>query len=178
MKKLLLIMSCLVIVFVLTACGKESGENTQVGEEQELIQQKEQTDEEKVYGIGEYAKTGDYEVAIVKVTKPTEWVFEPEEGKEYVAIEISVKNISDEDGSVGQSSFQYKGEDGTLHGRYANTYSGFGVEPDTFGAEDIEIGQTFNGTIVYLMPKSMEEVELWYREGYTSTPDITFKFSK
>lgn len=52
------------------------------------------------------------------------------------------------------------------------------MEPDTFGAEDIEIGQTFNGTIVYLMPESMKEVELWFRESYTTTPDAAFKFSK
>lgn len=176
MKKVLMALLSLILLLSFTACnegktplGNSSSDTTSANSE---------ANKTIYYGIGEYAKTEHYEVAIVKVTKPTEWKFEPEEGKEYVAVEISIKNISDEDGSVSNSDFQYVGEDGKLHGRYPDTYSGFGVEPDTFGAEDVEIGQTFNGTIVYLMPESMKEVELWYREGYTTTPDAAFKFSK
>lgn len=183
MKKLIIVFLSFVLILTISACGygnndanKTSSENPGMsgagGEKQPKMTK------DKAYEIGEYAKTEHYEVAIVKVTKPTEWVFEPEEGKEYVAVEISVKNISDEDGSVGQSDFQYVGEDGKLHGRYPNTYSGFGVEPATFGAEDLAIGESFNGTIVYLLPKSINEVELWYREGWTATPDAIFKFSK
>ncbi|MDD4591005.1 MAG: DUF4352 domain-containing protein [Parabacteroides sp.] len=176
MRKIFLFMVCAIMVLSLVACGKETGDVGQVekqGNQEQQVQQ-----EKKVYGVGEYVKTENYEVAIAKVTKPTKWKFEPEEGKEYVAVEISIKNISDEDGSVGQSDFQYVGEDGKLTGRYPNTYSGFDVDPDTFGTEDLEIGQTFNGTIVYLMPKSMEEIELWFREGWTESPDAVFKFSK
>ena len=183
MKMLLIALLLFVLILTVSACGnddndvnKATSENTESFESSGKNQPKETTD--KAYEIGEYAKTEHYEVSIVKVTKPTEWKFEPEEGKEYVAVEISIKNISDEDGSVSNSDFQYVGEDGKLHGRYPDTYSGFGVEPDIFGAEDVEIGQTFNGTIVYLMPESMKEVKLWYREGYTTTPDATFKFSK
>ena len=183
MKRTLIILLLLALALSLTACGgdggsKTSSESPSPAESSKTSSDEARSDETIYYSIGEYAKTEHYEVAIVKVTKPTEWKFKPEEGKEYVAVEISVKNISDENGSVKQSGFQYKGEDGKLHGRYPDTYSGFGVEPDTFGAEDIEIGQTFNGTIVYLMPESMKEVELWFRESYTTTPDAAFKFSK
>lgn len=171
MKKIFLIAFCIIMIFALVGCGRKPNVDENMGKQEE--QQK-----DKVYGIGEYAKTEHYEVAIAKVTKPTKWKFEPEEGKEYVAVEISIKNISDEDGSVKQSDFQYMGEGEKLHGRYPDTYSGFDVTPETFGAEDLEIGQTFNGTIIYLLPKSMTEVELWYREGYTTKPDATFKFSK
>lgn len=187
MKKTIIVVCLLVVAIVLGVIimniigGKEKGNNiSDKGSitSKETKKETKSSEKGKVYGLGEYVKTEHYEVAIVKVTKPTKWRDEPEEGKEYVAVEISVKNISDEDGAVSQSEFQYKGEDGKLHGRYPNTFSGFDVEPETFGAEDLEIGQTFNGTIVYLLPKNMTEVELWYRESYTTTPDAAFKFSK
>ena len=123
MKKTLIIFLSLALALSLAACsggdgGKAPSESPSPTESSKTPSDEARSDETIYYSIGEYAKTEHYEVAIVKVTKPTEWKFKPEEGKEYVAVEISVKNISDENGSVKQSEFQYKGEDGKLHGRY------------------------------------------------------------
>lgn len=177
LKRLMAFALVFTLVLTLTGCGEEKTNNGNGTSKNGNDTQK----EEKVYGLGEYAKTEHYEVAVIKVTKGVtnkNVAYTPAEGKEFVAIEISIKNISEEDGSVGAGDFQYIGEDGKLTGRYPNAFFGFGVEPEAFGAKDLEIGQKFNGTIIYEMPKDMNEIELWYREGYTTTPDALFKFTK
>lgn len=170
MKKIFTLMLAVFMIFCLVGCGEKAGNGGNVEETKK--------EEQKVLGIGESGKAEEFEVSIVKVSKPTEWKFPPKEGTEYIAVEIQAKNISSEEASIAQGDFQYMGSDGYMHGRYADTYSGFGVTPNTFGAEKVKPGETFNGTIVYDMPKDMETVEMWYRESYTTTPDVLFKFSK
>ena len=52
--------------------------------------------EEKVYSLGEAAKTDELEITITRVEKASEWTKTPPEGYEYAVVFIRAKNISDE----------------------------------------------------------------------------------
>lgn len=170
MKILIAVLTILLLSFTVAGCG-EKNEN---GEPQTPASNK---TADKIYQIGETGKTDNLEITITKVEKAAEWVNSPAEGNEYVVVAIKVTNISKEEQDIGASDFQYVADES---GRRASgeSFTGVKADPDTFGAETIAPGDSFEGSLVYSIPIAMNHAELHYIEGYNPEPALKFEFDK
>jgi hypothetical protein len=130
---------------------------------------------EQVYPIGEAGRTDNLEIMITKAEKAAEWINSPAEGREYVVVSFKVTNISKENQSIGADDFQYVRDESGSRESYART-TGVKADPDTFGAADIEPGESFEGSLVYAMPVDMGHIELHYLESYKTA--LKFEFDK
>ena len=154
------------------------------------IEEEEEEEEEasRIYQIGEVGSTDTFEVSITSVYKSTASSSGDEEDEEYVVVVIKVTNISDEEESISSGDFQFV-NDKLGHRDAYSPYAGIGIEtnPDTFGAENLAPGDTFEGSIIYSIPKSMSRVELHFIPDYNVVlvdgeyvllPDLIFEFNK
>lgn len=161
------IITMIMMVCTLSGCNKnnsnEAGSDAVQPEEKAALQ------------IGEAGKTDTFEIAVTDVKRATEWTKDLDEGREYVIVAIKATNISKEEDCISAADFQYLGPDGK---ECLEQYSGVKTDPDTFGAEDIAPGDTFEGSIVFSMPIDMTQIELHYIEGYSKNPNLVFMFSK
>lgn len=130
---------------------------------------------EQVYPIGETGRTDNLEIMITKVEKAAEWINGPSEGREYVVVSFKVTNISKEKQSIGADDFQYVRDESGSRESYART-TGVKADPDTFGAANIEPGESFEGSLVYAIPIDMGHIELHYLENYKTA--LKFEFDK
>lgn len=130
-----------------------------------------------VMGIGETGKTETLEITISGVTKATEWTKTPKEGYEYVLVAIRVTNVAGEKQGISAGDFQFFNEDLGHKDGYSRT-TGIKADPKVFYSADVEPGETFEGTLVFAMPKDMQKVEMEYREGYDPKPLLHFAFDK
>jgi hypothetical protein len=128
-------------------------------------------------GLGETGKTDTLEITITGVTKATEWTKTPKDGYEYVLVAVRATNISGEEQGINAGDFQFFNEDLGHKDGYSRT-TGVKADPKVFYSADIEPGETFEGTIVFAMPKTMRQVEMEYREGYAPKPLLFFAFEK
>ena len=132
---------------------------------------------DSVLGVGEAGKTEELEITITRAFKATDWINSPKEGYEYVVVSIHAKNISSEEKSVSAGDFQFMNEEIGHNECYARS-TGVKADPRTFGAETMGPGESFEGSIVFAMPKSMDRVKLNYMEGYNPKPLLVFEFEK
>lgn len=128
-------------------------------------------------GVGEAGKTDELQITITSAFKAADWINSPKEGYEYVVVSIHAKNISSEEKSISAGDFQFMNEEVGHNEGYARS-TGVKADPETFGAETIDPGESFEGSIVFAMPKSMNRVELKYMEGYDPKPLLVFEFDK
>lgn len=128
-------------------------------------------------GVGETGKTEELEITITSVLKAADWINSPKEGYEYVVVSIHAKNISSEEKGIGAGDFQFMNEEIGHNECYARS-TGVKAAPKTFGAEYMDPGESFEGSIVFAMPKSMDRVKLNYMEGYNPKPLLVFEFDK
>jgi hypothetical protein len=133
--------------------------------------------QEAPLGIGETGKTDTLEITITGVTKATEWTKTPKEGYEYVLVAIRVTNVTGEEQGISAGDFQFFNEDLGHKDCYSRT-TGVKADPEVFYSGDIPPGETFEGTLVFAMPKTMGQVEMEYREGYAPKPQLLFAFEK
>lgn len=123
-------------------------------------------DAKKDFSKGETAKFGKFEVKVNSVTRnytPEQDYLTPEDGKEFIVINITVKNTSDESQYV--SNFDYKLNDDGL----AVSASYFDVTPD-FEAGDLSAGASQTGNILYEVTKGENNLKLQYE---TSVYDLS-----
>ncbi|MFP4483157.1 MAG: DUF4352 domain-containing protein [Thermovirgaceae bacterium] len=128
-------------------------------------------------GIGETGNAGSFEITITGVSKASEWTKTPDEGYEYVLVAIRATNITGEEQGISAGDFQFFNEDLGHKDGYSRT-TGVKADPKVFYSENIPPGETFEGTIVFAMPKDMQKVEMEYREGYAPKPQLVFSFQK
>lgn len=128
-------------------------------------------------GIGETGNAGSIEITITGVSKATEWTKTPKEGCEYVLVAVRITNTSGEEQGVSANDFQFFNDDLGHKDGYSRT-TGVKADPEVFYSAKMAPGETFEGTIVFAMPKTMRQVEMEYREGYAPKPQLTFSFGK
>lgn len=141
----------------------QSSVNEQNAETKSLI------DAKKDFAKGDTAKFGKFEVKVNSVTRnyvPEQSYLTPEAGKEFIVVNVTVKNLSSESEYV--SDFDYKINDNGL----AVSSSFFDVTPD-FEAGDLSSGASQTGNIMYEVTKGETKLKLQYETTvYTFTgPD-------
>lgn len=165
-------LSILLIFFTLSGCAEQGKEKARSSEPPSPAAT---PAEEQIYPIGEAGRTDNLEIMITKAEKAAEWINSPAEGREYVVVSFKVTNISKEKQSIGADDFQYVRDESGSRESYART-TGVKADPDTFGAADIEPGESFEGSLVYAMPIDMGHIELHYLESYKTA--LKFEFDK
>jgi hypothetical protein len=133
----------------------------------------------KFLHLGQSGRTDIFEITVTAVAKASYWTKDKKEDDEYIVVAVRVLNISNEEKSIGANDFQYVDSQGYRHGM--EQYSGVETSesmPDTFGAHTLSPGESFEGSIVYLIPKNISRVEYHYIKGYTIKPDLQFVFNK
>ena len=133
----------------------------------------------KFLHLGQAGRTDNFEITLTAVAKASYWTKDKKEDEEYVVVAIRVVNISNEEKSIGANDFQWVDSQGYRNG--IENYSGVKTEesmPDTFGAQTLSPGDSFEGSMVYLIPKSMSRVEFHYLKGYSLKPDLQFLVHK
>jgi hypothetical protein len=133
----------------------------------------------KFLHLGQAGRTDLFEITVTAVAKASYWTKEKKEDEEYVVVSIRVVNISNEENSIGANDFQWVDSQGYRNG--IEDYSGVKTNesiPAIFGAQWLSPGESFEGSMVYLMPKNMNRIEFHYIKGYTLKPDLQFLFHK
>lgn len=133
----------------------------------------------KFLHLGQAGRTDNFEITLTAVAKASYWTKDKKEDEEFVVVAIRVVNISNEEKSIGANDFQWVDSQGYRHG--IENYSGVETSesmPDTFGAQTLSPGDSFEGSMVYLIPKNMSRIEFHYLKGYSLKPDLQFLFHK
>jgi len=133
----------------------------------------------KFLHLGQAGRTDIFEITVTAVAKASYWTKDKKEDEEYIVVAVRFVNISNEEESIGANDFQWVDSQGHRHG--IEQYSGVKKDesmPDTFGAKTLSPGESFEGSMVYLMPKNMNRVEFHYLKGYSLKPDLQFLFHK
>jgi hypothetical protein len=137
--------------------------------------------EDKIYQIGETARTDTFEITVTDVQKAKDWIISPDKGYEYVFVYFRIKNVSKKKQSISQNRFQYV-KDGKSKGAPERSTTGIktssGAEAD-WPFEDIAPGDSVEASAVYAIPTSMSRVTLIYHESLTAgSPQLKFGFNK
>lgn len=167
-------LALVLLVIMLSGCGADDKKTVENSVTPVISTQQKETAALK---IGETGTTDTFEITVTSATKATEWINSPEAGSEYVVVTIKAKNISKEENSISVSDFQYLNKETGSRQAYART-TGTKTDKATFSAPDIAPGATFEGSIVYAVPVSMNQIELHYIVGKNPTPKLRFEFSK
>jgi len=133
----------------------------------------------KFLHLGQAGRTDNFEITLTAVAKASYWTKDKKEDEEYVVVAVRVVNIANEEKSIGANDLQWVDSQGYRHGM--EQYSGVETSesmPDTFGAHTSSPGESFEGSIIYLIPKNMSRVEFHYIKGYTIKPDLQFLIHK
>jgi len=133
----------------------------------------------KFLHLGQAGRTDIFEITVTAVAKASYWTKDKKEDEEYIVVAVRFVNISNEEESIGANDFQWVDSQGYRNG--IEQYSGVKTDesmPDTFGAKTLSPGESFEGSMVYLMPKNMNRVEFHYLKGYSLKPDLQFLFHK
>lgn len=133
----------------------------------------------KFLHLGQAGRTDIFEITVTAVAKASYWTKEKKEDEEFILVAIRVVNISNEENSIGENDFQWVDSQGYRNG--IEQYSGVKTDesmPDTFGAKTLSPGESFEGSMVYLMPKNMNRIKFHYIKGYSLKPSLQFLFNK
>lgn len=170
---------CMFLLFsIITGCNNESKKDKSEDKAiEKTSKETKQAEEKTLFQLNEKGVTENLEIEVTNVVRATQWTKTPTEDREYVVIAIKVTNISNEEQSISVSDFQYVSDENGNREAY-EAYSGVETNPDTFGAATLTSGETFEGSIVYLMPKALSRIELHYIEGYSINPTLAFELSK
>lgn len=180
MKKLLnhkvtiLLFSVLLILAAVSGCGKEDVPPADADQTKPASAGQ---SEAAPLSVGQTGKTETLAVSVTGVKKATEWINGPAEGREYVVVSLEITNISKEEQSVSANDFQFVSDASGSRESYAAS-TGVEAEPPVFGGEDIAPGDTFQGSLVFAIPKDMSSVELDYIQSLGAKPDLRFQFGK
>lgn len=129
---------------------------------QELASQQARTSGQKNFSKGETATFGDFEVTVNKVITGYEpnSILKPDEGNQYIVVDLTVKNISDSSQYVSQFDF-----DVAVNGVDVN--SSFLSADQDFKGSQLQAGASVTGTIVYEVPLDASNLKLTYETyGY------------
>ncbi|MFZ2125995.1 MAG: DUF4190 domain-containing protein [Candidatus Microsaccharimonas sp.] len=125
----------------------------------------------KTFSKGETAVFGKFEVKINSVQRnytPEESYLTPEDGKEYIVLNITVTNKGSESEYI--SSYDYKINDDGL----ASSASFFDVAP-AFESGDLSPGASQTGNIMYEVTKGSDKLKLQYETSAYDLNNSDFK---
>lgn len=151
-----LIFISLFIITIIAGSAVVDEVHNQIQEENTSTQEK--IDAEKDFAKGETAVFDNFEVKINSVTRnyvPESSFYQPEEGNEYIVLNITVKNVGDENEIVGPYAFSVKDAG-------AATDSAFVTVSPEFKSDTLYPQASITGNIVYEVTKDSTDLKLQY----------------
>lgn len=127
--------------------------------------------------MGESGKTETFEMSVISVNKPTQWTKSPRANYEYVVVAFMVKNLSGKAASISAGDFSCVENESGMRTSWERS-TGIKADPDTFGAETIEPGNQFSGSVIFSLPVAMKTTECHYTKGYNPKPSLKFQINK
>jgi hypothetical protein len=118
-------------------------------------------DAKKDFKKGETARFADFEVTVNKVTKgyePENSFLGPSDGKEFIVVNLTVKNVADESAYVSSYDFDVNSDGLAVSSSFVN------VEPE-FENGTLSVGASVTGNIVYEVSKSASNLKLQYEHN-------------
>lgn len=129
-------------------------------EETEPEETEEKTEEPEFYKVGEIAETDKVKATITEITKPKGGEFnKPAEGKEFVLVNITIENIS-EDKELNISSIL--GFNAYVDDVSINENLSAQIEADNTMDGTIVPGKKLTGTLGYEVPEDWKEIEVYF----------------
>ena len=192
MKKTLVIFLSLALMLTLAACsGKSGGEQWAKGSSPEEVSNtpsgEAETQEAKIYGIGEAAEANGLSITIDKVAAPDPDIFlnKAKDGFTYMQVYYTFKNVSDgtietpkrqaiyivyEEGPTGDDSDMTSDDNSDiLPGKKEDMYRGF---------VELAPGESTSGWLMYQRPSDKSEVTMHYYSKFINVPPtLVFGFA-
>lgn len=118
-------------------------------------------------GIGDAVKAGDLEVTVKSVDRNYVANYaKPSEGMEYIKINLSIKNVSNDMSSFNALHFKIENDNGAIE-TYTNAT--MAQADDSLGHGDLAAGGTKDGSIVFEVPAGDTNLKLHvYENGFGS----------
>ena len=194
MKKMLIILLSLMLLFTLAACGGDGGgkapsESSAPAESVNAHSDEARADENRYYGIGEAAETNGLSITI-DGTEPFDYtgmLSRPKDGFEYVKVWFTFTNVSGEPiGSPNKKDIYIiyeegpTGDDSDMTSEENSQVMSDVADRNERYMEDIELapGESTGGWMVYQRQTDKSEVTMHYYSGFVNVaPDLRFSFA-
>ncbi len=162
----------------LSACGSDTASNDAAPEEQTEAKVDNKTDEKKKSGngVGDTLKCGDIEFTLDSVENYVDTSdFEidvPDEGKEFVVLNLTAKNTGDEDDYVNTLYTEGYCDDVAAEEAFVVMYDGEML------SGDLPAGKSRKGYVAYELDKGWNKFEFIYDNPYDEVEEsITFEIT-
>jgi predicted small lipoprotein YifL len=194
MKKVIVLLLSLALVFTLVGCGGEGGgkapgESSAPAESGNAASGEVDADENRYYGIGEAAQVNRLSITIdgAEPFDYTGMLSRPKDGFEYVKVWFTFTNVSDEpidspdkkdiyiiyeEGPTGDDSDMKSEENSQVMSDVADRNERY--------MEDVELapGESTGGWMVYQRQADKSEITMHYYSGFVNVvPDLRFRFT-
>ncbi|MDD2361460.1 MAG: hypothetical protein PHH84_00660 [Oscillospiraceae bacterium] len=193
MKKTLIIILALALIFTLAACGEDDGKSpsksTNPAESSNTLSGEEGKNEKKYYGIGEAAEANGLSITIDKIAAaaPNTMLQKAKDGFDYVKVWFTFKNVSDEtiesprlkalcivynEGPTGDDSEMASEENSQVMLEVADRGERY------MSRVDLAPGESTGGWMIYQRQTDKGEITMHYYPGYVNVaPDLMFRFA-
>lgn len=155
------------VVFVIAlGYGFDAAKQSSEQSNRDLEQNQQMLNAKKDFSKGETATFGDLEVKVNTVTAgyvPASSYYQAEDGKEYVVLNVTVKNIGSKSEYVSPYTFALD-ENGTV---VDNSY--VSVDPE-LSASNLKRGDSVTGNVVFEVTKGATNLKLQYETTYYGAP--------
>lgn len=126
------------------------------------------------YNVGEVIKFEGEEFTVTNVDKnhkSSNQYIKPKEGKQFVKVSVTIKNISDDKISVNPLEFKLLNSNGELAEIDGETY----LLKDQFDSAELVKGGTKSGSIVFQAPKDDNGLKLVYKPNLLKDVEVKIK---
>lgn len=193
MKRFIVLLWSLALVFTLAACGgggvKEPSESPSSAESGDTSVDNAENSESKYYGIGEVAEANGLSITIdgAEPFDYTDMITRPKDGFEYMQVWFTFKNVSDETIESPSKKDIYivyeegpTGDDSDMTSE-ENSQVMLGVvdrDKRYMSRVDLAPGESTGGWMVYQRQTDKDEITMHYYSGFVNVaPDLRFRFT-
>jgi predicted small lipoprotein YifL len=193
MKKLMMLLLVLIMIFSLAACDSENGSTTpsksSAPTESSKTSPAEGTEETMAaLGLGETGEANGLAITVDKITKPGSNMLytKPKDGFEYLMVWYTFENWSKETIETPRNTKIYivyeegaTGSDCDMTSDDAEAGFLEGKKKDKYNSHtELAPGETTSGWLIYQKPVDMKEITIhYYSELINVPPDLVFRFA-
>ncbi len=176
MKKLLLIIFCMIFCLSLTACFESDSPKKETSDIQSSAENTDAENEEESFHLNETAVFSDLKFTAAEIKESGgELLFGPESGNVFVGINFEVENISNEEQTIS-SLLLFDGYADDIKCEYSLSAAA------AFGAETLDDtlapGKKMTGWYALEVPENWTEIELHVKQNWLSSSSAKFVFEK
>ena len=172
MKKILTMIIVLALPLAFVGCGSEkTQESSSSSSSSSSSLESTQESKETEYKVGDVINFEGEEVTVTNVEKNYDTgnqYLTPKTGNEFVKVTINIKNISNNEISVGAFEFELQNSKGSIENIVSPTYS---LE-DVFDNAKLVPGGERSGSMIFEAPKDDTGLKLVYKPSFLSSKEL------